>query len=90
MRYVCYVIYQCIFIHRKYWHGIKETCEDSLTKKVIMPRNLNVQKQDCDKNEYGDNNMWDISDSKTVLPRKTRVSLTIRHVPNTKKIKIML
>ena len=55
-----------------------------------MPRNLNVQKQDCDKNEYGDNNMWDISDSKTVLPRKTRVSLTIRHVPNTKKIKIIL
>ena len=57
-------------LYTSYLHGIEEVEADTVTSKVISPRD-------------------DLAPGQ-VLPRSTRVSLTIRHVPNTKKLKIRL
>jgi len=71
----------------KYLHGIKEIVEDDLNEKVIQPEIM----------KYGDDSNVTASD-RSIIPksvdnierRDTRISLTIRHVPKTKKIKIKL
>ena len=71
----------------QYLHGIKEIVEDDLNEKVIQPEIM----------KYGDDSNVTASD-RSIIPksvdnierRDTRISLTIRHVPKTKKIKIKL
>ena len=63
-----------------------------LDDKVIQPQNIQ-HKEETDKNLSGlgnSSNATSTQSSQIVVPRKTRISLTIRHVPKTKKIKIRL
>ena len=66
----------------QYLHGIKEVDQDALSDKVIQPEKT-TSKVDL-------NNIIP-PELDNVVPRdNTRISLTIRHVPKTKQIKIKL
>ena len=56
-----------------YLHGIEEIPSDYCDKNLIIPSQCQISQD---------------HDSSVNLERSTRISLTIRHVPNTKKIKI--
>ena len=86
-RLCCYLIDNKVCEILQYLHGIKEVVEDDLHDKVIQPETV----------KYGDDSNVTASDHSiitksvnTVERRDTRISLTIRHVPKTKKIKIKL
>merc|ERR1719411_2148622 len=69
-------------LYDKYLHGIKEVDQDALSDKVIQPEK-NISKVDSSN--------FILPKLDDVVPRSnTRISLTIRHVPKTKQIKIKL
>ena len=83
--------YDILEFYHQYLHGISEAFEDVLTDQVIQPgaeKELTQgQKQMLNSNQML--NEYNEKADKSV-PRETRISLTIRHVPKTKHIKIKL
>jgi len=71
----------------QYLHGIKEIVEDDLNEKVIQPE---IMKYSDDSDVSASDHSIITKSVNTVERRDTRISLTIRHVPKTKKIKIKL
>jgi hypothetical protein len=76
----------------QYLHGIKETSEDMINDKVVQPQKIEHKEEAVGKicDFRNSSNATSTQSSQIVVQRKTRISLTIRHVPKTKKIKIRL
>ena len=90
---MCYGVTYFYFSLIKYLHGIKETREDILCDKVIQPETPDAQKTNDGINTLDNcKHLIDCGDQtrELTMQRETRISLTIRHVPKTKKIKIKL
>ena len=78
------MFYYCI----KYLHGIKECNDDVVDDKVIQPQK--IEDKEATEGKISSPEKIENEISQIVVQRKTRISLTIRHVPKTRKIKIKL
>ena len=83
--------YDILKFYHQYLHGISEAFEDVLTDQVIQPgaekESTQGQKKMLNSNQILNENNKKADES---VQRETRISLTIRHVPKTKHIKIKL
>ncbi len=83
--------YDILEFYHQYLHGISEAFEDVLTDQVIQPgaekESTQGQKKMLNSNQILNENNKKADES---VQRETRISLTIRHVPKTKHIKIKL